>query len=82
MDGNIIKIERKHYPVFVKETLVGELDKTKCSHKFLMHNFPDDMVVKVKCYSNGELDLRGKKGEYRILISDDERKTSSNIKPI
>jgi hypothetical protein len=28
------------------------------------------MIVNVKCYEDGTLDLRGKKEEYRILIPD------------
>jgi hypothetical protein len=66
----IIKILRKNYPLFVRPMKVGELDKTKCSFKFLTHNFNDDMIVNVKCLENGTLDLRGKTGEYRIIIPD------------
>lgn len=66
----IKKIQRKGKPLFVIEMKVGDLDKTKCSHKFLSHNLSDDKIVNVKCYENGELDLRGKKEEYRILVED------------
>lgn len=58
----IIKILRKNMPLFVKQIKVGELDKTKCSTKFLSHNLDDDVIVNVKCYEDGTLDLRGKKG--------------------
>ena len=49
---------------------VGELDKSKCSRKFLSHNLRDDVVVNVKCHEDGTLDLRGKKEEYRIIVAD------------
>jgi hypothetical protein len=63
-------IKRKNRDVFVIEMQVNELDKSKCSHKFLQHNFDDDFIVNVKCLENGELDLRGKKEEYRIIVED------------
>jgi len=66
----VAKILRKKMPLFVRQIKVGELDKSKCSTKFLSHNFSDDMIVNVKCYENGTLDLRGKKEEYRILVPD------------
>lgn len=64
---NILKIIRKGYPVFVRQITVGELDKSKCSHKFLQKNFDDDMIVNVKCLEDGTIDLRGNKQEYRII---------------
>lgn len=64
------EIVRKKRPIFVTSVLVGDLDKSKCSHKFLSHNFPDDMHVNVKCREDGSLDLRGNKGEYRIIVAD------------
>lgn len=67
---DVIVITRKNMPLFVKPTKVGDLDITKCSPKFLTHNFADDVIVNVKCYSNGDFDLRGKKQEYRIIIPD------------
>lgn len=66
----IIEIIRKGRPLFVKQIKVGDLDKSKCSNKFLEHNFSDDYFVNVKCHEDGTLDLRGKKEEYRILVSD------------
>lgn len=72
----IIKILRKNMPLFVRQMLVGELDKSKCSHKFLSHNLKDEVIVNVKCYEDGTLDLRGKKEEYRIIVPD---KDSNNI---
>jgi hypothetical protein len=68
--NNIKEIIRKGRPLFVKVMKVGELDKTKCSHKFLLHNFNDEMLVNVKCYPDGTIDLRGKKEEYRIIVED------------
>ncbi len=68
----IIEIKRKNRVLLVKPVLVGDLDKTKCSPKFLSHNFSDEMIVNVKCYENGVLDLRGKKEEYRIIVPDKE----------
>ena len=67
----IIKIvNRKRMPLFVRSIMVSDLDKSKCSPKFLQHNFPTDMYVNVKCYPDGTLDLRGKKEEYRIIVPD------------
>jgi hypothetical protein len=68
--GDMKTIVRKGMPLYVKEIRVGELDKTKCSPKFLTHNLPDDTIVNVKCHEDGTLDLRGKKGEYRIIMED------------
>lgn len=66
----ITKILRKNRSVFVRQMKVSELDKTKCSPKFLSHNFDDDLMVNVKCYEDGSFDLRGKKEEYRIIVPD------------
>lgn len=66
----IIKILRRGMPLLVRHIRVGDLDKTKCSPKFLSHNFNDDVIVNVKCYEDGTLDLRGKKEEYRIILPD------------
>jgi hypothetical protein len=66
----VIKVLRKNMPLFVRKMKVGELDKDKCSNKFLSHNFSDDLIVSVKCYEDGTLDLRGKKEEYRIIVPD------------
>lgn len=68
---NIIKILRKNRETFVRKITIGELDETKLSNKFLSHNLSDDVIVNVKCHENGEFDLRGKKGEYRIITEDD-----------
>ena len=69
---DIVKIVRKKHSNFVKQFKVCELDKTKCSSKFLSHNFDDNMIVNVKCFGDGTLDLRGKKEEYRIILPDIE----------
>lgn len=66
----VTKIIRKSMPVFVKQIRVADLDKSKCSHKFLSHRFDDDMIIYVKCHEDGTLDLRGKKQEYRIIVAD------------
>jgi len=66
----IIEIIRKGKPLFVRQIMVSELDKSKCSNKFLSHNLSDDTIVNVKCDINGVLDLRGKKEEYRIIVPD------------
>ena len=36
----------------------------------MSHHLPLDTVVNVKCFENGELDLRGKSGQYRIIVED------------
>lgn len=63
-------IIRKGKPLFVIQMMVSELDKSKCSYKFLQNNLSDDTLVNVKCLEDGTLDLRGKKEEYRILVPD------------
>lgn len=70
----IIEIMRKGKPLFVNQIKICDLDKDKLSHKFLRHNFPDDMIVNVKCLKDGTLDLRGKKEQYRIIVPDDQTK--------
>jgi len=65
----IIKILRKG-----RQIAVSELDKSKCSTKFLSHNLSDGVIVNVKCDDAGVLDLRGKKEEYRIIVADDNLK--------
>ena len=54
----------------VREIMVGDLDKSKCSYKFLSHNFPDDMIVHIKCDENGNFEYLGKNKEYRIIKED------------
>lgn len=63
-------IIRKKREILVKQILVKDLDKNKCSKKFLLHNLSDDTIVNVKCFEDGTLDLRGYKEEYRIIVSD------------
>lgn len=75
----IIEIVRKGRPLFVMQLTVRDLDKSKCSHKFLQHNFPDDMQVYVKCHHDGILDLRGKKEEYRIIVPDNLIQSQTRI---
>lgn len=66
----ILKINRKGKPVYVRSILISELDKSKCSLKFLSHIFPISYKIYVKCLEDGTLDLRGKKQEYRIILED------------
>ena len=68
----MITIKRKGRDLTVKSHKVSELDKTKCSFKFSSHKFDDDMEVYVKYKDDGTLDLRGKRGEYRIILPDKE----------
>jgi hypothetical protein len=49
---------------------VKELDKKKCSNKFLEHNFHEETEVNVKCDENRNIEFRGKKQEYRIIVED------------
>jgi len=66
----ITEIVRRGRKVLVRVMKVSELDKKRCSHKFLSHEFQANYPVYVKCFSNGEPDFRGKHGEYRIIIPD------------
>ena len=66
----ITKILRKGRDLFVRKMKVADLDESHLSYKFLSHIFPDDMIVNVKCFPDGTLDLRGKKNEYRIIVKD------------
>ena len=66
----ITTVVRKRWPKLVMRMLVRELDKSKCSTKFLSHNFDDEMVVYVKCFEDGTIDLRGNTKEYRIVKPD------------
>lgn len=63
-------IVRRGRPSVVKQMRVGDLDKSRCSAKFLTHNFSDDFIVYVRCKEDGTFDLRGKKQEYRIIVPD------------
>lgn len=65
--SEIIKVVKKGRPVFVKKMKVSDLDPSKLSHKFKTHGFSSDTEVYVKVYKNGDIDLRGKKGEYRLI---------------
>ena len=78
----IKKIIRKGMPLYVRLVKVSELDKTKCSNKFLSHNLADDILVNVKCYEDGRFDLRGKKEQYRLIMPDDlkEEKEREELK--
>lgn len=75
----INKIVRKGRVLFTREILVKDLDKTKCSSKFLSHNFTDNTIVNVKCLEDGTLDLRGKNEEYRIIVPDNVNRFNNKI---
>ncbi|MCK9442002.1 MAG: hypothetical protein M0Q13_11350 [Methanothrix sp.] len=62
----VYEILKKGKFIFVRKFIVSELDKNKCSKKFLNLNLSKDTIVNVKCDIKGNLDLRGKKQEYRI----------------
>jgi hypothetical protein len=64
------EIIRKGKPIFVRLITVHELDKNKCSSKFLEHNLSDDTMVYVKSHRDGSFHFRGKKEEYRIIVPD------------
>ena len=66
----IYNIIRKGRPLHVRKIMAGDLDKSKCSAKFLSHKLNDNTIVNVKCLEDGSFDLRGKKEEYRIIVSD------------
>jgi hypothetical protein len=66
----VTKVIRKGRATLVRKTKVSELDKVRCSRKFLELNLPDDAIVNVKCDKDGIHDLRGKRCEYRIVIPD------------
>lgn len=59
-------ILRKNYPITVLKMKVGELDKTKCSNRFLELNIDDSESVYVKCNDGCEIEYRGRKQEYRL----------------
>lgn len=63
----MIKVIKKGHPVFVKRVKFSELDPAKCSAKFLSHSLKPNDEFYVKCLDSGEIDLRGNKGEYRII---------------
>ncbi len=63
----VLIIERKKRPCYVLKLKVKDLDKTKCSFKFLSHNFDNDMDVYVKCDAIGNIEHRGNKQEYGLL---------------
>jgi len=63
-------IIRNRYQITVLKYKISELDKTKCSEKFLERNFPDDYEVYIKCDEDGNIEYRGDKQEYRIYKID------------
>jgi len=67
-----IIITHKNYPIAVLPMKASELDKTKCSAKFLAFMKEinqEDLLVYVRCNADGNIDYRKKSGdklEYRI----------------
>ena len=69
----ILTITRKNHPVLVISIKYRDLDKSKCSSKFLSHTELEetpDALIYVKCDVNGNIDYRGKSGTYRTLQAD------------
>ncbi len=62
----ILTIIRKDYPTTVLKMKVGDLDKSKCSNKFLSNGIDESTEVYVKCDSKGNIQYRGKNQEYRL----------------
>ena len=65
----IVTLIKKGMPVSAVVTRVGDLDPSRFSPRFadVVKKIGPDALVNVKCYDNGELDLRGPSGEYRIV---------------
>ena len=63
-------IIKKGKALLVRKIKVIDLDKSKCSNKFLSHGLSDDTIINVKCLEDGEFDLRGRKEEYRLIMPD------------
>jgi hypothetical protein len=69
----VYTIKRKNVSVNVIKMKVKDLDQSKCSFKFLSHNFPSNMLVNIKCDPKGNIEFRTKrkdKQEYRIIVED------------
>ena len=70
MNKDVIVIRRKGHDVYVTPMKVKNLDKSKCSNKFLQKlgvTISEEDTVYVKCFIDGNIDFRGKREEYRIL---------------
>lgn len=63
----VYKIVHKNWSTHVLKFRVGDLDKSRCSKKFLDLYLDDDVEVYVKCDDKGNVDYRGKNGEYRLI---------------
>jgi hypothetical protein len=69
----ILTIIRKNHPVLVTPIKYKDLDKSKCSSKFLSHielEDSSDALIYVKCDADGNIEYRGKNNEYRIIVAD------------
>ena len=63
----VLTVSRKKYNITVLKMKIKELDKEKCSHKFLSNNFDGNEEVYVKCDELGNIEYREKNGgEYRL----------------
>lgn len=65
-EREILTIIRKNYPITVLKFQVHELDKTKCSKKFVDQKLKWNTEIYVRCDKDGEILFRGKKQEYRL----------------
>ncbi|MEK6828983.1 MAG: hypothetical protein AABY15_02570 [Nanoarchaeota archaeon] len=66
-EKNITTVIKKGFPNTVKKIKVSDLNPSQCSFKFLSHNLGPDEEVYVKCDADGNIELRGKKQQYRIF---------------
>ena len=65
--SKVLTINRRNYPITVLEMKVKDLDKTKCTDKFISHGLDGDLTIYVKCDKDGIIQYRGKKQEYRLF---------------
>jgi hypothetical protein len=72
----VLTVIRKKHPITVLKTIVGLLDKSKCSKKFLDLNLTEAKYIYVKCDENGNIEYRGKKQEYRLYSPKDHQMVS------
>ena len=63
---DVLTIDRKNYNINVLLMKVKDLDRTKCSYKFLSNDIDMESEVYIKCDNKGEIEYRGKRKQYRI----------------
>ena len=82
----ILSIIRKMRPILVMPIMVKDLDKEKCSNKFLSHIGVDvnaETVVYVKCDALGNINYRPRaegRTEYRLYDVSKHEKTEHVVK--